>query len=128
MADPKTDKQIEAEAHVDTGASWPESAGTIPRAQSGTGGLHRRQSLGGRAGSARRPRLHDLGERVGIKMNFRDQGINEQDYMQKTEEIAYPAYEDQCTLADPRLAVVSDFKEILGDAYYGYKERPGRLK
>ena len=61
-------------------------------------------------------------------MNFRDQGINEQDYMQKTEEIAYPAYEDQCTLADPRLAVVSDFKEILGDAYYDYKERPGRLK
>ena len=72
--------------------------------------------------------VYDLGERVGIKMNFRDQGINEQDYMQKTEEIAYLAYEDQCTPANPRLAVVSDLKEILEDAYYGYKERPGRLK
>ena len=61
-------------------------------------------------------------------MNFRDQGIKEQDYMQKTEEIAYLAYEDQCTPANPRLAVVSDLKEILEDAYYGYKERPGRLK
>ena len=72
--------------------------------------------------------VYDLGERVGIKMNFRDQGIKEQDYMQKTEEIAYLAYEDQCTPANPRLAVVSDLKEILEDAYYGYKERPGRLK
>jgi len=72
--------------------------------------------------------VYDLGERVGIKMNFRDQGIKEQDYMQKTEEIAYLAYEDQCTPANPRLAVVSDLKEILEDAYYGYKERPGRIK
>ena len=72
--------------------------------------------------------VYELGERVGIKMSFRDQGINEQDYMQKTEEIAYLAYEDQCTPANPRLAVVSDLKEILEDAYYGYKERPGRLK
>ena len=48
--------------------------------------------------------------------------------MQKTEEIAYLAYEDQCTPANPRLAMVSDLKEILEDAYYGYKERPGRLK
>ena len=72
--------------------------------------------------------VYDLGERVGIKMNFRDQGIKEQDYMQKTEEIAYLAYEDQCTPANPRLAMVSDLKEILEDAYYGYKERPGRLK
>ena len=72
--------------------------------------------------------VYELGERVGIKMSFRDQGINEQDYMQKTEEIAYLAYEDQCTPANPRLAVVSDLKEILEDAYYGYKTRPGRIK
>lgn len=72
--------------------------------------------------------VYDLGERVGIKMNFRDQGIKEQDYMQKTEEIAYLAYEDQCSPANPRLAMVSDMKEILEDAYYGYKTRPGRIK
>ena len=72
--------------------------------------------------------VYDLGERVGIKMNFRDQGINEQDYMQKTEEIAYLAYEDQCSPANPRLAVVSDMKEILEDAYHGYHARPGRIK
>lgn len=72
--------------------------------------------------------VYDLGERVGIKMNFRDQGIKEQDYMQKTEEIAYLAYEAQCSPANPRLAMVSDMKEILEDAYYGYKTRPGRIK
>ena len=72
--------------------------------------------------------VYDLGERVGIKMNFRDQGIKEQGYMQKTEEIAYLAYEDQCSPANPRLAMVSDMKEILEDAYYGYKTQPGRIK
>ncbi|MDO4643741.1 MAG: bifunctional acetaldehyde-CoA/alcohol dehydrogenase [Cardiobacteriaceae bacterium] len=72
--------------------------------------------------------VYDLGERVGIKMNFRDQGVDEKEYMSKTEEIAYLAYEDQCTPANPRLAIVSDMKEILEDAYYGYKARPGRIK
>jgi len=72
--------------------------------------------------------VYELGERVGIKMSFRDQGIDEKTWMAAAEEIAYLAYEDQCSPANPRLAMVSDMKEILEDAYYGYKERPGRLK
>ena len=72
--------------------------------------------------------VYELGERVGIKMSFRDQGIDEQNWMAAAEEIAYLAYEDQCSPANPRLAMVSDMKEILEDAYYGYKTRPGRIK
>ena len=72
--------------------------------------------------------VYELGERVGIKMSFRDQGIDEKTWMAAAEEIAYLAYEDQCTPANPRLAMVSDMKEILEDAYYGYKTRPGRIK
>ncbi len=72
--------------------------------------------------------VYELGERVGIKMSFRDQGIDEKTWMAAAEEIAYLAYEDQCSPANPRLAMVSDMKEILEDAYYGYKTQPGRIK
>ncbi|HFI0463838.1 TPA: bifunctional acetaldehyde-CoA/alcohol dehydrogenase [Streptococcus suis] len=72
--------------------------------------------------------VYDLGERIGIQMSIKAQGVDEAEYMAATEELAYLAYEDQCTPANPRLALVADMKEILEDAYYGYKERPGRLK
>ncbi|MBD3948201.1 bifunctional acetaldehyde-CoA/alcohol dehydrogenase [Tuanshanicoccus lijuaniae] len=72
--------------------------------------------------------VYDLGERVGIQMSIKAQGVDEAEYMARAEEIAYLAYEDQCTPVNPRLALVSDMKEIIEDAYFGYKERPGRIK
>ena len=61
-------------------------------------------------------------------MSFRDQGIDEKTWMAAAKEIAYLAYEDQGSPANPRLAMVSDMKEILEDAYHGYHARPGRIK
>lgn len=72
--------------------------------------------------------VFDLGERVGIKMNFKDQGIDENEWLASSEEIALLAYEDQCSPANPRLPLVKDMKEILEDAYYGYRDQPGRIK
>ena len=72
--------------------------------------------------------VYDLGERVGIDMSLKGQGVDEKEYMATVEEIAYLAYEDQCSPANPRLPMVADMVEILQDAYYGYKERPGRIK
>lgn len=76
--------------------------------------------------------VYSLGEQVGIDMNMKAQldsnGFTKKDYMDKAEELAYLAYEDQCTPVNPRLAMVADMKEILEDAYYGYKEKPGRIK
>lgn len=72
--------------------------------------------------------VYDLGESVGIDMNFKAQGVDKDEWFAKTEEMAYIAYEDQAAPANPRLPIVSDMKEIMEDAYYGYKERPGRLK
>ncbi|MGY3724706.1 acetaldehyde dehydrogenase /alcohol dehydrogenase AdhE [Granulicatella balaenopterae] len=72
--------------------------------------------------------VYDLGCKVGIKMNFKDQGVDEQEWIAKAREIAFLAYEDQCSPANPRLPLVSDMEEILLDSYYGYKERPGRRK
>ena len=72
--------------------------------------------------------VYDLGVRVGIDMSIKGQGVDEKEYMDTVEEIAYLAYEDQCSPANPRLPMVADMVEILQDAYYGYKERPGRRK
>lgn len=51
-------------------------------------------------------------------MNFKDQGIDEKAWIDSAEELAYSAYEDQCTPANPRVPLVKDMKEILIDAYY----------
>ncbi|OBX05204.1 acetaldehyde dehydrogenase [Gallibacterium genomosp. 3] len=60
-----------------------------------------------------------LGERIGIKMSFKDQGINEQEFMDARRDLALLAFEDQCSPANPRLPVVEDMIEILTKAYYG---------
>lgn len=72
--------------------------------------------------------VYQLGEEVGIQMSFKGQGLDNKEYFAKTEEMAYLAYEDQCTPVNPRLAMVHHMKEIMEDAYYGYREKPGRLK
>lgn len=72
--------------------------------------------------------VYDLGVAVEIKMNFKDQGIDEKEWKDSLHEIALLAYEDQCSPANPRLPLVADMEEIMSDAYYGYEERPGRLK
>ena len=72
--------------------------------------------------------VYELGERVGIEMNFKAQGIDEKEWKEHSRELAFLAYEDQCSPANPRLPMVDHMQEIIEDAYYGYKERPGRRK
>lgn len=72
--------------------------------------------------------VYELGEKAGIQMSLKAQGIDKDEYLAKVDEIAYLAYEDQCSPANPRLPLVDDMKEILIDAYEGYKAQPGRIK
>ncbi len=59
----------------------------------------------------------ELGMRLGIQMNFKSQGLDEKTYMAAVEKLAYLAYEDQCSPANPRVPLVEDMKKILIDAY-----------
>ena len=59
----------------------------------------------------------NLGKEVGIDMNLCSIIPNEEEFMSKIEELAYLAYEDQCTPANPREPLVSDMMQILKDAY-----------
>ncbi|AMC93927.1 bifunctional acetaldehyde-CoA/alcohol dehydrogenase [Erysipelothrix larvae] len=61
---------------------------------------------------------HDLAERCGIVMNLQEQGIAVEDFEAHKEEVAYLAYEDQCSPCNPRLPIVTDMIEILNKSYY----------
>lgn len=62
---------------------------------------------------------YELGKGLNIKMSFKEQDVKEKDYLAKANELAYLAYEDQCSPANPRLPLVKDMEEILIAAYYG---------
>ena len=63
--------------------------------------------------------VHDLAVRCGVKMSLKDQGIDEKAFLDARRELAFNAFEDQCTPANPRLAMVTDMEEIMTKAYYG---------
>lgn len=63
--------------------------------------------------------VHDLAIRCGVKMSLRDQGVDEKEFIGSLRELALHAFEDQCTPANPRLAMIEDMEELMRKAYYG---------
>jgi acetaldehyde dehydrogenase/alcohol dehydrogenase len=60
-----------------------------------------------------------LGKDVGIDMNFQSFVPDEKLWESNLEKIAYLAYEDQCTPANPREPLVREMEQIMRDAYKG---------
>jgi acetaldehyde dehydrogenase/alcohol dehydrogenase len=61
-----------------------------------------------------------LGTDCNITMNFSSLPyLNEADWMAASEKLAYLAYEDQCSPANPRVPMVADMKEILEKSWSG---------
>lgn len=58
-----------------------------------------------------------LTKECGLSPNFKDMGIDENEWNAKIEKIAVLAYEDQCSPANPRVPLVKDMIEILKKAY-----------
>lgn len=61
--------------------------------------------------------IKDLMKKLDMTTSFREEGIDEKEYMEKLDDLANKAYEDQCTPANPRMPLVSELKEILKEAY-----------
>ncbi len=66
--------------------------------------------------------IYDLGIECGEEMNFKSENISKEDWFKNAEELAYLAYEDQCTPCNPRIPMIKDMVKILEDAYEGYKK------
>jgi len=63
--------------------------------------------------------VESLRAKVGIPSSFQAQGVDEQDFIGRLDEVAMGAYEDQCAPANPRMPMIDDMKSILTAAYYG---------
>ncbi|GIG22279.1 aldehyde-alcohol dehydrogenase [Cellulomonas chitinilytica] len=60
-----------------------------------------------------------LRSKVGIPSSFQAQGVDEQEFISRLDEVAMGAYEDQCAPANPRMPMIDDMKDLLTAAYYG---------
>lgn len=60
-----------------------------------------------------------LRSKVGIPASFQAQGVDEQEFIGRLDEVAYGAYEDQCAPANPRMPMIDDMKDLMAAAYYG---------
>jgi acetaldehyde dehydrogenase/alcohol dehydrogenase len=61
----------------------------------------------------------NLALEIGCPTSLKELGIDEKDFLSKVPMLAELAFEDQCTPANPRLAMCKDMEKILIAAYYG---------
>lgn len=58
-------------------------------------------------------------EKTGIKPTIRDYGIDENDFLNRLDEMVEQAFDDQCTGANPRYPLMKEIKQMYLRAYYG---------
>ncbi len=63
--------------------------------------------------------IEKLKAEVGIKKTIADYGIDEQDFLDRLDNMVEDAFDDQCTGANPRYPLMSEIKEMYLAAYYG---------
>jgi acetaldehyde dehydrogenase/alcohol dehydrogenase len=63
--------------------------------------------------------VDSLKKEVDIPATIREAGVNEADFLAKLDAVAIDAFDDQCTGANPRYPLISEFRAILLDSYYG---------
>ncbi|WP_308663082.1 bifunctional acetaldehyde-CoA/alcohol dehydrogenase [Actinobaculum massiliense] len=60
-----------------------------------------------------------LAEDLGVKMSLKENGVTREHLDRTIDGLAYLAFEDQCTPANPVQPLVSDLKRLILDAYEG---------
>ena len=63
--------------------------------------------------------IAELKEKIGIKKSIREYGIDEQDFLNRLDDMVEQAFDDQCTGANPRYPLMEEIKEMYLNAYYG---------
>ena len=63
--------------------------------------------------------IDELKDKIGIKKNIREYGIDEGEFLGKLDEMSQNAFDDQCTGANPRYPLIEEIKEMYKRAYYG---------
>lgn len=63
--------------------------------------------------------INDLKEKTGIRKSIKDYGVDEKEFKNGLDDLAWKAFDDQCTGANPRYPMVEDIKKMYMSAYYG---------
>jgi len=63
--------------------------------------------------------VQDLMRKLNMPMSIHACGVDEKIFLEKLPELAEHAFEDQCTVANPRYPLIKDLEEIYRKAYYG---------
>jgi len=63
--------------------------------------------------------IEKLKDRVGIKKTIRDYNIDENNFLDRLDEMSEQAFDDQCTGANPRYPLIAELKQMYLNAYYG---------
>jgi acetaldehyde dehydrogenase/alcohol dehydrogenase len=63
--------------------------------------------------------VESLRAKVGIPASFQAQGVDEQDFIARLDELAMGSYRDQCAPANPRMPMLEDMKDLMVAAFYG---------
>jgi acetaldehyde dehydrogenase / alcohol dehydrogenase len=63
--------------------------------------------------------LEGLKAELNIPGSIADFGVRESVFLEKVDQIAVDAFDDQCTGANPRYPLISELRQLLLDSYYG---------
>jgi acetaldehyde dehydrogenase/alcohol dehydrogenase len=64
-------------------------------------------------------KITELMKQINIPLTFAECGISEMDFQDKIPHLAERAFEDQCTVSNPRMPLICELKEIYRQAFYG---------
>ena len=79
--------------------------------------------VGGKDDSEKRTNLiakiDELKAKIGIKSTIKEYVPDEQDFLDRLDDMTIQAFDDQCTGANPRYPLMSEIKQMYLNAYYG---------
>ncbi len=63
--------------------------------------------------------VDELKAKVGIKKTIKEYGVDENEFLERLDDMVEQAFDDQCTGANPRYPLMSEIKQMYLNAYYG---------
>ena len=66
-------------------------------------------------------KIDELKKELDIPVSIQDWGVKEKDFLDKVDELAENAFDDQCTGANPRYPLIREIRELYMNAFYGKK-------
>ena len=63
--------------------------------------------------------IDELKAKVGIKKTIKEYGVDENEFLERLDDMVEQAFDDQCTGANPRYPLMSEIKQMYLNAYYG---------